>query len=261
MGGLGVGDRSRPAAAAVVAPWADAAVNCHRAAAPALADLAGALRDTDPVGSAPPAGTQVDTRAWPGALRACAAAAAGAASTSSGANATPSRRRPPNLTSLLSAVAALNAACGAAPAPPSTAPDLLATAADSHIAATGRLRVSGGSRLSWARLLEGARALSRRDLAGPVHLAALKRLRASLPDNADLARPAACYGAGAGLWLSALPAPGRPAGAIGGQAMRMATRLWLGVPPVARTAVARRCASGSAVDAYGIHFLAACRAP
>jgi len=57
MGGLGVGDRSRVAAAAVVASWADAAVHCHRAAAPALADLAGALRDTDPVGSAPPAGT------------------------------------------------------------------------------------------------------------------------------------------------------------------------------------------------------------
>jgi len=34
MGGLVVGDRSRVVAAAVVASWADAAVHCHRAAAP-----------------------------------------------------------------------------------------------------------------------------------------------------------------------------------------------------------------------------------
>jgi len=40
MGGLGVADRSRVAAAAVVASSTDAAVHCHRAAAPALADLA-----------------------------------------------------------------------------------------------------------------------------------------------------------------------------------------------------------------------------
>jgi len=157
-------------------------------------------------------------------------------------------------------VAALNVACGAEPATPPTAPDFLGPPADAHIAATGLLRVAGGTRLSWARLLGGARAPSQRDLAGPVHLAALERLRASLPDNADLARLAACHGAGAGLWLFALPARGRPAGAISGRAIRMATRLWLGVPPVARTAVARRCACGAAVDAYGFHFLAACGA-
>ena len=110
----------------------------------------------------------------------------------------------------------------------------------------GGLAIGGWTWLSWARLLGGARAPSQRDLAGPVHRAALERLRASLPDNADLARLAACHGAGVGLWLSALPAPGRPTGAIGGRAMRMATSLWLGVPPVARTAVARRCACGAA---------------
>ena len=143
---------------------------------------------------------------------------------------------------------------------PSTAPDLLAPPAHAHIAATGLLRVAGGTRLSWARLLGGARAPSQRDLAGPVHLSALKRLRASLPDNADLARLAACHGVGAGLWLSAFPAPGRPAGAMDGWTMRMATRLWLGVRPVARTAVARQCACGAAVDAYGVHFQAACSA-
>jgi len=93
-----------------------------------------------------------------------------------------------------------------------------------------------------------------------VHLAALERLRVTLPNNADLARLAACHGSGVGLGLSALSAPGRPAGAMGGRAMRMATRLWLGVPPVPRTAVARRCACGAAVDAYGVHFLAACSA-
>ena len=261
MGGLGVGDRSRVAAATVVASWADAAVHCHRAAAPSLADLADALRATDPVVPAAPAGAQVDTLAWPGAPRAGAAAAAGAAGAPPAADATPSGRRPPILSSVLAAVAALNAACGAASAPSPTAPDLLVPPADAHIAATGLLRVAGGTRLSWARLLGGARAPSQRDLAGPVHLAALERLRASLPDIADLARLAACHGAGAGLWLSALPAPGRPAGAIGGRAMRMATRLWLGVPPVARTAVARRCACGAAVDPYGVHFLAACGAP
>jgi len=261
MGGLGVGDRSRVAGAAAVASWADAASNCDPAAAPALARLAGALRDTDPVGPAAPAGAQVDTRAWPDAPRAGVAAAAAAAGALPVADATPSGRRPPILPGLLAAVAALNAACGAAPAPPPTAPDLLAPPADAHIAATGLLRVAGGTRLSWARLLGGARAPSQRDLAGPVHLAALERLRASLPDNADLARLSACHGAGAGLWLSALPAPGRPAGAIGGRAMRMATRLWLGVPPVERTAVARRCACGAAVDPYGVHFLAACGAP
>jgi len=245
------------AAATVVASWADAAVHCHRAAAPALADLADALRDTDPVGPAAPAGAQVDTRAWLGAPRAGVAAAAGAAGALPAADAMPSGRRPPILPGLLAAVTALNAACDAAPAPPPTAPDLLAPPADAHIAASGLLRVAAGTQLGWARLLGGARAPSQRDLAGPVHPAALERLRASLPDNADLARLAACHGAGTGLWLSALPAPGRPAGAIGGRSMRMATRLWLCVPPVARTAVARRCACGAAVDAYGVHFLAA----
>jgi len=94
-----------------------------------------------------------------------------------------------------------------------------------------------------------------------VHFAGLERLRASLPDNADFALLAACHGSGAVLWLLAMPAPGCPAGAIGGRSMRMATRLWLGVPPVALTAVARRCACGAAVDAYGVHLLAACSAP
>ena len=159
----------------------------------ALADLAGDLRDTNLVGSAPPAGTQVDTRAWPGAPRA-GAAAAGAAGTPSAADATTSRRRPPILSSLLAAVAALIAACGAASAPSQTAPDVLVPPADAHIAATGLLRVAGGTRLNWARLLGVARAPSQRDLAGPVHIAALERLRASLPDNADLARIAACHG-------------------------------------------------------------------
>jgi len=54
--------------------------------------------------------------------------------------------------------------------------------------------------------------------------------------------------------------PGRPAGAFCGRDMRMATRLWLGVPPVAPTLVARRCHCGAVVDAHGVHFLAACRA-
>jgi len=257
MGGLGVGDHSCVAAAGVVASWADAAVHCHRVAVPALADLAGALQETDPVGPAAPAGAQVDTRAWPGAPRAGAAAAAGAAGALPAADATPSGRRPLILPGLLAAVAVLNAACGAAPAPPLTVPELLALPADAHIAATGFLRVAGGTRLSWARLLGGARAPSQRGLARPVHLAALERLRASLPDNTDLAQLAACHGSGAGLWLSALSAPGRPFGVMGGRAMRLATRLWLGVPPVSRTAVARRCARGAAVDAYGVHFLAA----
>lgn len=55
--------------------------------------------------------------------------------------------------------------------------------------------------------------------------------------------------------------PGRPAGAISGRAMRIATHLWLGVPAVPWTAAARRCACRAAVDAFGYHFLAACCAP
>jgi len=116
----------------------------------------------------------------------------------------------------------------------------------------------GGTRLRWARLFGGDRAPSQRDPAAPVHLAALERLRAGLVDTADCARPAACHGSGTRLWLSALPSPGRPAGVIGGRAVRLAVRLWPGVPPVAPAAARRRCACGTVVDAFGVHFLAAC---
>jgi len=123
----------------------------------------------------------------------------GAACASLEADATPSGRRPPILSGLLAVVDAVNDVSGAAPAPPPTAPDLLAHHSDAHIAATGLLLVAGRTRLSWTLLLGGVRAPSQRDLAGPVHLAALERVRAPLPYNVDLALLASCYGAGAGL--------------------------------------------------------------
>jgi len=207
-----------------------------------------------------PASALADTSPWLGAPNPPPADDGDDTSPPPAAGAPPSARRPSILPGLLAAVATLNAASAAAPAPPSTALDLLVPPADAHISATGLLRVAGGTRMSWARLLGGDRAPSQRDLAAPVHLAALERLRAGLIDTADRARLAACRASGAGRWLSALPAPGRLAGVIGGRAMRLATRLWLGVPPVAPAAVGRRCACGTLVDAFGVHFLAVCRA-
>ena len=260
MGGLGLGDRSRIAAAAVVASWADAASHCHNVAAPALASLGCALAEVDADEPAVPAGALVDTSSWPGAPDPPPADGVADLSSPPAAGAPPLARRPALLPGLLAVVAKLNAASAAAPPPPCSAPDLLVPPADAQIAANGLLRVAGGTRLTWARLLGGDRVPSQRDLTAPVHLAALERLRAGLVDTGDLARLAACRGSGAGRWLSALPAPGRPAGVFGGRAMRLATRLWLGMPPVAPVAVGRRCACGTMVDAFGLHFLAACRA-
>jgi len=258
MGGVGHGDRSRVAAAAVLASWADAAWNCPETSALALASLARALEAADADQPVAPAGVLAYTTSWPGAPHAPAAADAAGPSPPPASGAPPLARRPPIIPGLLAAVSKLNEASAAAPAPPLTAPDLLVPPSNAEIAASGLPHVAGGTRLSWARLLGGDRAPSQRDLAAPVHLAALERLRACLVDTTDRARLAACHGCGAGLWLSALPSPGRPAGVIGGRAMRLAVRLWLGMPPVAPAAAGRRCACGTMVESFGVHFLAAC---
>jgi len=150
-----------------------------------------------------------------------------AAGTLPAADATPSGRRPLILPGILVVVAALKEVSGAAPAPLPTGPDLLAHHADDHIAATGLLRVAGRTRLSKLRLLGGVRAPSQWDLAGPLHLAALERLRAPLPDNVDLALLASCHGVGAGLWRSALSAPAAPpAPSVGGPCELPPTSGW-----------------------------------
>eukprot|EP00168_Porphyra_purpurea_P017443 TRINITY_DN603_c0_g1_i2.p2 TRINITY_DN603_c0_g1~~TRINITY_DN603_c0_g1_i2.p2 ORF type:complete len:297 (-),score=47.21 TRINITY_DN603_c0_g1_i2:1003-1893(-) len=125
MGGVGLGDRSHVAAAAVVASWADAARFCHPAAAPALAALAGALADADPAGSGALAGAQADSRAWPGAPARGGAAGAAAAGSPRVAGASPLGRSPSILSGLLAAVATLNTAGAAAPAPPPPSPTSL----------------------------------------------------------------------------------------------------------------------------------------
>lgn len=105
-------------------------------------------------------------------------------------------------------------------------------------------------------MLEQGAQLSQRDLSLPAHAAARVRLYEDLSLHGR-ALLAACQRHGAGIWLSALPTPGVGGTAIPGAAMRVATRVWLGVaarpdppPPV--------CGCGADAPADGRHFLAFC---
>lgn len=127
-----------------------------------------------------------------------------------------------------------------------TAPGLHRPMGDDRAAATA----------AWQRWLRGNAPTAQRDLARPAALAAQTRLwrRASL---AGRARMAACEGGGAGLFLGALPTSGRAGTRIGGDEMRAAVRMWLGVAarPSARPL---RCRCGAVVRADGAHFLGEC---
>ncbi|GAB0498768.1 hypothetical protein MMPV_010120 [Pyropia vietnamensis] len=96
----------------------------------------------------------------------------------------------------------------------------------------------------------------RRDLSRPAHAAARARIYAEL-SGWRRAGMAACQGCGAARWLSALPTPGTAGTAIPGAGMRVAVRLWLGVPPRS-VPPAPRCRCGRDADADGRHFLSAC---
>jgi len=111
---------------------------------------------------------------------------------------------------------------------------------------------------SWGDLLgKGEGVLwSQRDLSIPAHAAARARLFEGLPLE-QRAGFAASHGHGAAAWLSALPTPGVTGTAVHGEAMRAATRVWLGGPPMAGLR-GRVCSCGLAVGAAGSHFFGTC---
>jgi len=110
-------------------------------------------------------------------------------------------------------------------------------------------------------MLAAPRPPTQRHVARALHCAALARFTPPL-SLLDRGRLAGIRGHGAGAWLAALPTVGSAGTRPPGPLMRAATRVWLGVPPVA-THTRVCCVCRADVDPHGAHFLGDCpkRAP
>ncbi|GAB0497286.1 hypothetical protein MMPV_008615 [Pyropia vietnamensis] len=152
--------------------------------------------------------------------------------------------------------AADEAADALAPPPPPLPHPEYGAGATTSTSADGPHSPAPHSPPTWQSLLGGEAPAAQRDLSRPAHAAARARIYAEL-SGWRRAGMAACQGCGAARWLSALPTPGTAGTAIPGAGMRVAVRLWLGVPPRS-VPPAPRCRCGRDADADGRHFLSAC---